>query len=576
MLFREICEILQQIEGKSGRLEITSILANMYKGMSPSEAEKISYLLQGKLRAEYYGVEFGVGEKFVIAALATATGYSEKEISALYVKKGDIGTAASELTGGRKQKSLSSRDLSLEDVYNSFMRIAQASGTGSQTQKIRYLSEMFNSTTPIESKYIARIVLNKLRIKVGDATILDALSWSSTGDKTERESLERAYNLCSDLGLIAKTYVESPEKIAKFKMRVFMPLRPALAERLNNAEQIFEKLEKCAVEYKYDGFRMQIHKKGKEVRIYSRKLEPMEHMFPDIVESVRQLPHNEIVFEGEALAYNEKEQRFYSFQETMHRRRKYGLEEASREWPLHVFVFDIMDLDGEDYTGMKMRERRKAIEKIFPFGKNLKLSEWSMARSSEDIEKTFNEALKKRLEGIIAKNLEAPYTAGKRDFAWIKLKKSYGKAIDTIDAVIMGYYFGKGSRTKFGIGGLLCAVYNEDRDSFETVAKVGSGFTEEEMAHFKEMLESEKTKEPPKNLIHALKPDVWVEPKHVAEIAFDDITVSSQHTCMQRNGRGYALRFPRFVKLREDKGVYEATTAAEVENMFKLMKGAKR
>jgi DNA ligase-1 len=576
MLFREICEILQQIEGKSGRLEITSILANMYKAMSPSEAEKISYLLQGKLRAEYYGVEFGVGEKFVIAALATATGYSEKEISALYVKKGDIGIAASELTGGKKQKSLSSRDLSLEDVYNSFMRIAQASGTGSQGQKIRFLSEMFNSTTPIEAKYIARIVLNKLRIKVGDATVLDALSWSSTGDKTLREKLERAYNLCSDLGLVAKTLFEDPKGIARFKIKVFRPLRPALAERLNNAEQIFEKLEKCAVEYKYDGFRMQVHKKGKEVRIYSRKLETMEHMFPDVVESVKKLPQDEIVFEGEALAFNEKESRFYSFQETMHRRRKYGLDQASKDWPLHIFVFDIMSLNGEDCTAMKMRERRKLIEGIFPFGDNLKLSEWRMAKSADDIQKAFDEATGKRLEGIIAKNLEAPYTAGKRDFAWIKLKKSYGKAIDTIDAVIMGYYFGKGSRTKFGIGGLLCAVYNEDRDAFETVAKVGSGFTEEEMANFREMLEAEKAKEPPKNLSHELKPDVWVEPKHVAEIAFDDITISSQHTCMQRNGRGYALRFPRFVKLREDKGIYEASTAAEVENIFKLMKGMRK
>ena len=576
MLFREICEVFQQIEGKSGRLEITSILANMYKGMGPSEAEKITYLLQGKLKAEYYGVEFGVGEKFVIAALANATGYTEKEITALYVKKGDIGIAASELTGGRKQKSLYSRELTLEDIYSSFMKIAQASGTGSQTQKIRFLSEMFNSTTPIEAKYIARIVLNKLRIKVGDSTILDALSWSSTGDKTLREKLERAYNLCSDLGLIAKTFVEGPEKIAKFKIRTFMPLRPALAERLNSAEDIFEKLEKCAVEYKYDGFRMQIHKKGKEVKIYSRKMEPMEQMFPDVVESVRQLPHNEMIFEGEALAYNEKEDRFYSFQETMHRRRKYGLEQASKDWPLHIYVFDIMYLDNEDYTERKMRERRKAIEGIFPFGKNLKLSEWRMARSADDIEQIFSEALKKKLEGIIAKNLEAPYIAGKRDFAWIKLKKSYGKAIDTIDAAIVGYYFGKGSRTKFGFGGLLCAVYNEDRDAFETVAKVGSGFTEEEMANFKEMLGPEKIKEPPENLSHALKPDVWVEPKHVAEIAFDDITVSSQHTCMQRNGRGYALRFPRFVKLREDKGIYEASTALEVENMFKLMKGARR
>jgi len=294
------------------------------------------------------------------------------------------------------------------------------------------------------------------------------------------------------------------------------------------------------------------------------------------VESVKRMKQNEIIFEGEALAFNEKENRFYSFQETMHRRRKYGLDEASKNWPLHVYVFDIMYLDGKDCTGLSMHDRRKTIEKIFPFGNNLKLSEWRLARSPEDIQKAFDEAIAKRLEGIIAKNMRTPYTAGKRDFAWIKLKKSYGKAVDTVDGVIVGYYFGKGSRTKFGFGGILCATYNEDRDMFETIAKVGSGFTEEEMAGFKERLEKEKISEPSAKLAFNIKPDVWVDMKYVAEIAFDDITVSSQHTCMEKDGRGLALRFPRFVKLREDKDIYEATTSSEVKHMFKLMKGAVR
>jgi DNA ligase-1 len=438
------------------------------------------------------------------------------------------------------------------------------------------LAELFNSTTPLEAKYISRIVLNKLRLKIGDATVLDAMSWAQKGDKTLREYLERAYNLSSDLGLVARTFFSDSESMENFKINVFMPLRPALAERLNSAEEIFEKLGGCGVEYKYDGFRIQVHKGGDQVMIFSRKMENMGAIFPDIVESVKKLKHKEIIFEGEALAFNEKENRFYSFQETMHRRRKYGLDEASKSWPLHVYVFDIMYLDGKDYTGLSMNDRRKAIEKIFPSGNNLKVSEWMLARSPEDIQKTFDKAIEKRLEGIIAKNMRSPYTAGKRDFAWIKLKKSYGKAVDTVDAVIVGYYLGKGSRTKFGFGGILCAVYNEDKDMFETIAKVGSGFTEEEMAGFKERLDKEKANGPSPKLAFNVKPDVWVDMKYVAEIAFDDITVSSQHTCMEKDGRGFALRFPRFVKLREDKDPYEATTSSEVKNMFKLMKGAKR
>ena len=576
MLFRDICKVLSEIEGKSGRIEITQMLAEIYNRLSPSEAEKITYLLQGKLKPEYYGIDFGIGEKFVIAALANATGYHENEIASIYSKKGDIGETANELVSIKKQRSLYSKELTIEDVYNSMMKMAMASGEGSQTTKIRSLAELFNSTTPLEAKYISRIVLNKLRLKIGDATVLDALSWAKKGDKTLREYLERAYNLSSDLGLVARTFFSDSESMENFRINVFMPLRPALAERLNSAEEIFKKLGGCGVEYKYDGFRIQVHKRGDQVMIFSRKMENMGPIFPDIVESVKKLKHKEIIFEGEALAFNEKENRFYSFQETMHRRRKYGIDGASKSWPLHVYVFDLMFIDGKDYTALPMQERRKAIERIFPSGDNLKLSEWRLARSPEDIQKVFDEAIGKRLEGVIAKNMRAPYTAGKRDFAWIKLKKSYGKSVDTVDAVIVGYYLGKGSRTKFGFGGILCATYNEDKDAFETIAKVGSGFTEEEMAGFKERLDKEKMMEPNANLSFNIKPDVWVGMKYVAEIAFDDITVSSQHTCMEKDGRGFALRFPRFVKLREDKDIYEATTSSEVRDMFKLMKGAKR
>ncbi len=571
MKFRNVAELFNKIERLSSRLKITSLLAEFYKQLNPTEARQFTYLLQGKILPDYYGYDFGIGEKMVEATIAFVTGYSTKDVEALFKKLGDLGLVAEELIKKRKQRALLFKELSISEVYSTLKKIAEISGEGSVTLKQRYLGELLNNSSPLEGRYIVRIVLDRMRIGIGDPTILDALSWSKVGGKELRPYIERAYNLCSDLGLVAESFLKDPGSIKEFKIEVFKPLRPALAERLPSAEEIIKKIGPCGVEYKYDGFRMQIHKKGNEVRIFSRRLERMEHMFPDVVESAKKLPIKEIIFEGEALAFNEKENRFYSFQETMHRRRKYGIKEASKTWPLYVYVFDVMFKEGEDLTLKPFKERREILETIFPF-KNLKRTHFKLANTAEDIKDMFNEAMEKNLEGIMAKDLNAPYTAGKREFAWIKLKKSYGKEMDTIDGVVVGYYLGTGARAKFKFGGLLVAVYNEDMDRFETIAKVGSGFTEEEMKWFSEKLNEIKINRPPNNLFYIMKPDFWVEPKLVVEIAYDNITLSSQHTCGFRNGKGYALRFPRFVRLRTDKGIYDITTSKEIKEMYEMGK----
>jgi len=293
-------------------------------------------------------------------------------------------------------------------------------------------------------------------------------------------------------------------------------------------------------------------------------------MFPDVVDAIMKLNKKEIIFEAEALAYNSKQQRYFSFQQTMHRRRKHGIEKASKELPLNLFCFDIMYLDGRDLTGKPYKERRKILGKLFP-KKILKLSESVLVSRPEKLEEIFRDSLGKGLEGIMAKDLSAPYTAGKRKFAWIKLKKSYGKSVDTIDGAVVGYYLGKGSRAEFKFGGLLLAVYNPDSGRFETVAKIGSGFTEEEMALLQEMLGKIKAKGAPGILDYRTEPDFWVELKYVVEVAFDDITLSPTHTCGLQDGKGYALRFPRLMSIREDKGIKEVTTTKEVIEMYELM-----
>ncbi|MEK6981750.1 MAG: ATP-dependent DNA ligase [Candidatus Micrarchaeota archaeon] len=574
MLFTDVANAFSKIESKSGRLEMTDILAELFKNAKKDEIRKLVYIVQGILAPPYLGIELGLGEKFAIAAIASASGYTKTEVEKNYKKSGDLGLTSASLLKEKKQLSLSAKDLDILYVYDSFYKIAGTAGLGSQELKIKHLVELLNNCNPADSIYIIRFVLGRLRLGVGDPTILDALSVCSVGDKSLREPLERAFNVCADLGYVAEVFFSYPEKIDKFKVTPFKPLMPALAERLSNPEEIIEKIGECAVEFKLDGFRMQCHKKDNEVRIYSRSLKDITNMLPEVVASIKDLNINEIIFEGEALAYNESEKRFHSFQETMHRRRKYGIDKAQKELPLYVFCFDIVYLDGQDLTFESYKKRRRILEETFPSGV-LKLSEMRMINDSSNLEKMFKESIDKGLEGIMAKDLNSPYTAGKRKFAWIKLKKSYGKAVDTVDAVIVGYFLGKGSRAEFEFGGLLVAVYNEDTNRLETVAKIGSGYSEQEMKEFRKTLDKIKTKTPPANLdfADALVPDYWVEPKYIVEVAFDEITVSSNHTCgmdskESKGTKGYALRFPRMQRLRDDKSVADITTTREVISMF--------
>jgi len=572
LLFSDVATVFSEIEKRSGRLEMTDVLAALFARTGKDEIAELVYIIQGIIAPPYEGLDLGVGEKFALEAIASAAGYGRSEVERHYKKSGDLGDTAEALLGKKKQTALFTSEMDLLRVYEVMRRIAGSSGVGSQEQKIKRLAEMLNNASPLEARYIVRFVLGRLRLGVGDPTIIDALSVCKKGDKSLREPLERAYNVCSDLGYVAKTLYSKPETIVKFRVQPFKPLMPALAERLSNPEEIIERLGRCGIEMKYDGFRMQVHKKGESVEIYSRKLERMTPMFPDIAEAARGLGAKEIIFEGEALAYDSQKERYFPFQQTMHRRRKHGIGEASKEFPLNVFVFDILYLDGRDMTNEPYRKRRDTIEKLFGKGQKLMPSRMSIVESAKDVSDIFETSLSKGLEGIIAKDLEAPYTAGKRKFAWIKLKKSYGKSVDTIDGVVVGYYLGRGQRAEFEFGGVLVAVFNPDSGKLETLAKVASGFSEDEMVELRKLLEGIRTAAPPANLEYKIDVDYWVEARYVVEVAFDDITQSPNHTCGMRQGKGYALRFPRIVKLREDKSVKEITTTEEVVKMYELQR----
>jgi len=586
MLFRELAEYYDKLEAVSSRLKMIEILSELFKKLSPDEMSAAVYMTQGILLPPFEGLETGIADKLVEEAAAVSTGYTKEQIDREYKRSGDLGLAVQKLKAESKLKSMRSGHYSITEVYDRMLKIARTGGAGSKEKKINMLADMIGAAVPAEAKYMVRYSLGQLRMGVGDSTIMEALSVIGTGDRKFKADLERAYNICSDLGLVAKELAsKGPKAIEGFKVTLFKPVRPALAERLPTAEEILERMDGiAAVEQKYDGFRVQVHKDGNTVKLFSRRLEDTTDMFPDIARAVvEEVGVKRIIFEGEALAFNEATFEYLPFQETIQRKRKHDVEKMAAELPLHLFAFDILYLNDKDWLSEPYEKRRAELEKIFGKGKQITPTTRIVTKSPKELEEFFEKSVENGLEGVMAKDLKAPYIAGARKYSWIKLKRSYrGELSDTLDLVIVGYYLGRGSRAEFKFGGLLCAAYNKKKDMFETISRIGTGFTEMQMTELKDKLSKIKVKTKPARVDSIVEPDFWVTPTYVVTINADEITKSPMHTCgreLQKDGleTGYALRFPRLVgdnenTIRQDKSVEEATTTAEVIEMFKMQK----
>jgi len=567
MRFAELAELFEKLEAITSRIQMTNILAELLSKAKPSEAKIMAYLLEGELRPSFENVRFNVADKLMAESIAQAYGMEKALIEKAYKDKGDLGLVAA----GLAKKSRP--ELELESVYARFMEIAQAAGEGSQEKKISLLAELFRDATPLEAKYIARIVLGRLRMGVGPFTFLDALSVARKGTKELRQELEEAYNISSDLGAVAEAFLgKGLKQIEAQAIQLFRPIRPALAQRESSAEKILERMSSCAVEPKYDGFRVQVHKKGGEVRLYSRNLEETTHMFPEIVDAAKsQVKAAEAIFEGEALAFDEATGSFFPFQVTIQRKRKHGVAEKAEELPLKLFAFDLLYKDGASFLNKTYAERKKALRETIKPGETIEVASETIVSKPEELNALFDKYVSEGLEGILAKDPNSIYSAGARGYDWIKLKRSYkGKLADTVDVAIVGYLKGKGKRAALGIGALLGAVFNKQTNSFETIAKIGSGLTEEQTKELKRMLDEISLAHKPANVVANLEADVWVAPKYVVEVRADEITRSPIHTCAAEKGMGLSLRFPRVVGfIRKDKKAEDATTTQEVRQMFK-------
>ena len=583
MEYRLIAETYSRIEGTTKRLEMTDYLVDLLK-KTPSEIiDKVVYLTQGKLYADYVGIELGLAEKLAMKAIARATGMGEKKLSDAFQKLGDLGLVAGEAVNKKKQTSLfafeNKESLTVEKVYENFEKIAQASGERSQEKKINLLAELLNLAEGVEARYIIRTVEGKLRLGIADMTILDALSIAFGGSKELRKEIERAYNIHPDLGFIAKKLAtEGIEGVRKIKIQIGVPIRAMLAERLPSLEEILQKMGgKAAFEYKYDGMRIQAHVGKEKTYLYSRRLENLTKQFPDVVKAINKaFKGEEGVFDGEAVPVDINTGELLPFQMVSHRRgRKYDIEKVMEEIPVVLFVFDVLYLNGEDMTLKPYPERRKSLKDWIEETSGVKFAHRIVSEDIDEIKRFFNKAIEDGCEGLVAKNIgeESIYRAGAREFLWIKYKRDYrAEMADTIDLVIVGAFAGKGKR-KGTYGALLMAAYNPDEDRFETVCKLGSGFTDEQLANLPKMFEEYKIEKKHPRVWSEIDADYWFVPKVVLEVIGAEITLSPTHTCARdiiEKGSGLAIRFPRFTgRWRTDKSPEEATTMEELVEMYR-------
>lgn len=571
MTFKELAEYFDKLEATSSRLALIDILSELFQKLEKDEIAKVAYLIQGRVAPFYEPVEIGMAEKSVAAAIGRAFNLERDEVLERYGKVGDLGNVAETLSNDAKVKGT---DRSISDVFNELTTIAQFSGDGTVENRTSTLANLLTEVSGREAKHLVRIPLGSTRLGIGDPTILDAFAKAKLGDKSQRNVLEDAYNKTSDLGLIGGTlFKEGLEGVEGLGVTFGRPIRSELAERLPDAKTILEKFGgRAHVQYKYDGFRIQIHKKGNQVRLFSRNLEETTNMFPEIVEGVRQqVKADSIILDSEGLAFNPESDEFLPFQETTKRRRKHGIKEMQEKMPLKSFVFDIMYLNGKSLMDIPLEERIKTMQSEITGDEILVPQPGEIVITEERLNELFNDALTKGLEGLVVKRPDSQYVAGARNFNWVKLKRhSAGELKDTIDVVILGYIYGRGKRAEFGAGALLVGVYDDKKDEFVTVSKIGTGLTDEEWREIHQRADKIRVEHQPARVDAILQPSVWIKPEIVIEVLADEITRSPIHTAGKEGTEpGYALRFPRLVRFRgEDKRAEQATTVKELVEMY--------
>ncbi len=605
MLFNRLTQYLLNLEKLSSRLEMTELLAEVFKELGEEEIAPASYLLQGGLVPSYQSLEFQLSNKMLVRSLANfylryenslkdkgRELFSEqnlfgadnqelivKRLNKQYKEMGDLGDLFYQTLDNFSELLNNDKNLNILEVHQKLEDIARVGGLGSQDKKINLLADLLSQVSPLSGKFIARIILGKMRLGFSTMTMLDALSWVKTGDKSESPALEEAFQKKADFGLLAKLYLfekdlNAKELASRYKMELGIPVVPALCQRLNSSQEIIDKMGELIAEPKYDGLRIQIHLNkagfadGSRYKAYTRNLEEVSAMFPELDQLLEEFQGETAILDSEAVGINPDSGKFVAFQETISRKRKYEVDAKALELPIRFYVFDLLYLNDESLIDEQLLDRKKKLSKAINDSQVVKITDYQIISDPIVLTNYHEKQLDLGLEGAVMKKPESAYVAGRKGWRWVKIKEAEGKRgklNDTLDCIMMGYYRGKGKRQSFGIGALLVGVLDEVSGKIKTLSKIGTGLTDEQFRKVKNLADQHLTSNHEPNSKYDFKKelaaDVWIEPKLVLEIAADEISKSPSHTAT------VALRFPRLIKIRGDKDWQQATTLQELKNI---------
>ncbi|MDI6642812.1 MAG: ATP-dependent DNA ligase [Candidatus Hodarchaeaceae archaeon] len=567
MLYATLAEAFEKLEQTASYLEKNSTIVELLKRTPAEEMERVVLLLLGRPWPAYVSKETGVGLQQLKKAVAMASGYPLTEVEKLMNEVGDLGEVARRLLTKKRQVTLFSEKLTVEKVFNKIKQLPDITGAGSVDRKIDSISELLTSSNPLEAKFVVRTVLGDLRIGVAEGRLRDAIA---SAFDTSPEKVEHAYMLTTDYSIVAKAVATSGEEgLRKLGVSVGHPVNPMLAQRAKDIDEILERMkEKAAFEIKLDGIRVQVHKDGDEISLFTRRMENYTSMFPDIIDPLRKaLKPKRAIVDGELVAIDKRDGKPMPFQEVLKRRRKYEIEEAAEQIPVEIQLFDVLLVDDKAMLDEPYTKRRAELEKIVQEVRGrVMVVEQRVLSKPDEIQKFFDYAVKIGHEGLLAKDLGAGYRAGRREFVWLKLKP----VLETLDLVVVGAHYGKGKRAGV-FGSYILAARDEESGRFQTVTRCGSGFTDKDLKELTKMFKKIQLKKPHEDVDIEIECDWYFEPRIVFEIEYEEIQLSPE----ERHTSKMGLRFPRYLRIREDRRPQEITTVNEIEELFEMQERRK-
>lgn len=585
MEYKTLVEIYQKLESTTKRLEKTKIIADFLREVGIKELSDIVLLLQGRIFPPWNDTKIGIASKLVVKAIGKSTGITNKDIEQEWKKTGDLGKTAQNLVEKKTQATLFTKSITVKKVFLNIRKLSTLEGTGSVDHKIQLIAELLTSSKPEEARYIVRTLLEDLRVGVGEGSLRDAIVWAffygEVGINLDEEDMiefmkkykeeerdnynkyigavQQAYDITNDFGVVAQIAKESGIKgLLSQELVVGKPVKVMLALKVDDAADGLERVGKPAeIEYKLDGFRMQVHKIGDEVKLFTRRLEDVTSQFPDVVGYVKERVNaDSFILDSEAVGYSPKTHKYLPFQNISQRiKRKYNIEEVSKKFPVELNVFDILFYDGKNMIKEPFEKRRKIIEKIIDSKeRKIVVVKKIITDNADEVKAFFKESIDAGNEGLMLKNLESPYKPGARVGYMVKLKET----MENLDLVIIGAEWGEGKRANW-LSSYNLACRDDDGNLLE-IGKAATGLKEkeEEGLTFKQMTDMLKPL-----IISEKGKEVKVKPEVVIEVAYEEIQKSPTYNS------SFALRFPRVIRLRsEERNVDDISSLDYVEELY--------